>query len=76
MAIGESITGAIGVTHSSISYAPGTWTIDGVSPVNQKWEDGLVPVLEVASGIDIFTFSVIKTAAATFTLLKSFKTFR
>ena len=44
--------------------------IDGNS-VTPKWSGGTAPTAGNASSIDVYTFVVIKTASATFTVLAS-----
>jgi hypothetical protein len=34
-----------------------------------KWQGGTAPSAGNASGIDVYTFNIIKTASATFTVL-------
>ena len=44
--------------------------IDGVA-VTPKWAGGAAPTSGSADSIDVYTFTVIKTANATFTVLAS-----
>jgi hypothetical protein len=70
MSIGQSMTVAFLVTNSSTAYYPTAFTIDGTS-VTPKWQGGAAPTAGNASSIDSYTFTIIKTASATFTVLAS-----
>lgn len=70
MAIGESITCAFLVTQGSTAYYNSALQVDG-SSVTPKWQGGTAPTSGNASGIDVYTYTVIKTASATFTVLAS-----
>lgn len=70
MAVGESITTAVLATQGTTAYYFNTIQIDttGVTP---KWQGGSAPTGGNASGIDSYSFTIIKTADATFTVLAS-----
>jgi len=70
MAIGESLTCAFLVTQGTTAYYNSAVQIDG-SAVTPKWQGGSAPTSGNASGIDVYTYTVIKTASATFTVLAS-----
>ena len=70
MATGESITVAVMATQGTTAYYFNTIQIDGTT-VTPKWQGGSAPTGGNASGIDVYTFTIIKTAAATFTVLAS-----
>lgn len=67
---GESITVSIAVTQGSTAYYLNTYQIDGAA-VTPKWQGGSAPTQGNASGIDVYTFTIIKTASATYTVLAS-----
>ena len=67
MAVGESITVANMRTQGSTAYYISVVQIDG-SAVTPKWVGG-APTGGNASSIDSYTFTIIKTASATFTVL-------
>jgi len=69
MAVGETRTIIHLVTQGSTAYYNNAVTIDGTS-VTPKWQ-GSVPVAGNISGIDAYTYTIIKTASATFTVLAS-----
>jgi hypothetical protein len=70
MATGESITVVFLATQGSTAYYNSAVTIDG-SSVTPKWQGGSAPTLGNASSIDIYSYTIIKTGSATFTVLAS-----
>ena len=67
---GQSATVAFLVTNGSTAYKPTVFQVDG-SAVTPKWQGGTAPASGNASSIDSYTFTIIKTASATFTVLAS-----
>lgn len=71
LAVNDSITLTFLVTQGATPYYPTAHQIDGTS-VTPKWQGGTAPTAGNASGIDIYTYTVIKTAATpTYTVLAS-----
>ena len=72
LGIGESATIAVLVTNGSTAYkpaaSPGAFQVDGVT-VTPKWQGGTAPSAGNANSIDSYTFTIIKTASATYTVL-------
>jgi hypothetical protein len=68
MSTGQSLTVAFLVTNGSTAYKPTSFTVDG-NVVSPKWNGGAAPATGGANGIDSYTFTIIKTASATFTVL-------
>lgn len=68
LANGQSATVAFLVTNGSTAYKPTVFQVDG-SAVTVKWQGGTAPAAGNASSIDSYTFTIIKTASATFTVL-------
>lgn len=68
MATGQSLTVAFLVTQGTTAYYASALTIDGTS-VTPKYQGGSAWAAGNASGIDGYTYTVIKTASATFTVL-------
>ena len=68
MSTGQSLTVAFLVTNGSTAYKPTVFQVDG-SAVTPKWSGGNAPASGGANGIDSYTFTIIKTASATFTVL-------
>jgi hypothetical protein len=73
LGINQSVTGAVLMTQGSTAYYLNTIQVDG-STVTPKWQGG-APTEGNASGIDVYSFTIIKTADATFTVLASLAAF-
>ena len=56
------------VTAGTTPYYASAFQIDG-SAVTPKWSGGVAPTAGNASSIDSYSFTIIKTASATFTVL-------
>jgi len=74
MAIGETRTLTFISTQGSTGYYNNALTIDGAS-VTPKWQGGITPSSGNTSCADTYTYSIIKTANATFTVLASLTKF-
>jgi len=74
MAIGETMTCAIIMQQGSTAYYLNAYQVDG-SSVTPKWSGGSAPTAGNASSIDSYSFTIIKTADATFTVLASLTQF-
>ena len=70
MDTGESITVAHLVAQGGTAYYNSAVTIDG-NAVTPEWQGGAAPTGGNASSIDVYTYTVIKTGSATFTVLAS-----
>jgi hypothetical protein len=70
LAIGQSVTSAILLTNGATPYYLNAYQVDG-SSVTPKWQGGTAPTAGNASSIDSYSFTIIKTADATFTVLAS-----
>ena len=68
--IGQSATCSVLLAQGSTAYYLNAYQVDG-SSVTPKWSGGSAPTEGNASGIDVYTFTIIKTANATFTVLAS-----
>ena len=68
MAVGQSLTLAVPMTQGATAYYLDAFQIDGTA-VTPKWQGGDTPAAGNASGIDTYTFTIIKTASATYTIL-------
>jgi hypothetical protein len=68
--VGQSYTASVVMTQGSTAYYLNAYQVDG-SAVTPKWSGGSAPTAGNASGIDVYTFTIIKTANATFTVLAS-----
>jgi len=68
LATGDAMTFVLLSKQGGTPYYPTSFTVDG-SPVTPIWLGGSAPISGDASSTDVYTFTVIKTAAATFTIL-------
>ena len=67
MAVGETISVTIVTTAAAAGYSA-QLTIDG-GAVTENWVGGSAPSGGGSSGVDIYTYNIIKTASATFTVI-------
>jgi hypothetical protein len=70
MSTGQSLTAAFLVTQGSTAYYNSAVQVDG-SSVTPKWQGGTAPSAGNASSIDVYTYTIVKTGAATFTVFAS-----
>ena len=70
LATGQTVTIAFLVTQGSTAYYASAMTIDGTS-VTPKWQGGTAPTAGNASAVDVYTYTITKTASATYTVLAS-----
>lgn len=68
MATGQSASCVLLITNGSTAYYPTAYQVDG-SAVTPKWSGGTAPSAGNASSIDVYSFTIIKTGSATFTVL-------
>jgi len=74
MSTGQTVTIAFLVTQGSTAYYASAMNIDGTA-VTPKWQGGTAPTKGNASGIDVYTYTITKTASATYTVLASLTQF-
>jgi len=70
MSTGQTITIAFMVTNGSTAYYQSAFTIDGTS-VTPKWQGGTAPTAGDASSTDIYTYTIVKTGSAAYTVFAS-----
>ena len=70
MATGQSISATFLATQGSTAYYNSAVTIDGTS-VTPKWQNGIAPSAGNASSIDVYSYVIVKTGSATYTVLAS-----
>lgn len=70
LSVGESTTFVFMSQQGATAYYPSTIAIDG-SSVTPKWQGGVAPTAGNASSIDIYSFTIVKTAASTYTVFGS-----
>lgn len=68
MTTGDAISAVFLNTNGATAYYASAFTIDGTS-VTPKWSGGTAPAAGNASAIDSYSFTIIKTAANTYTVL-------
>ena len=71
---GQSITVSVLNTNGTTAYYGNAFQIDGVS-VTPKWSNGLAPTAGNASATDAYSFTIIKSAAATYSVFAGMSKF-
>ena len=74
MDTGESITVAHIVKQGGTAYYNSAVQVDG-SSVTPEWQGGVAPSAGNANSLDVYTYTVIKTGAAAFTVLAGLTVF-
>lgn len=70
-AVGQSVTIAFLVTQGATAYYASAFTVDSVA-VTPKWQGGTAPAAGNASSIDVYSYTIVKTAATpTYTVFAS-----
>jgi hypothetical protein len=67
LATGDAITVSFLVTNGATAYYQTAFQIDG-SAVTPKYSGGTAPASGNASAIDVYTYTIVKTASATYTV--------
>ena len=70
METGQSVTMTFLVTQGATAYYNSAVTIDGAS-VTPKWLGGSAPSAGNINGVDVYTYTVIKTGSAAYTVFAS-----
>jgi hypothetical protein len=70
LAVGQSTTVALLWTNGATAYYANVYQIDG-SNVTPKWQGGTAVTAGNANAVDVYAFTLIKTAANTYTVLGS-----
>ena len=74
MHIGQTSVFTLYSAQNNASYYLTDFKIDGASQT-EKWNGGSAPTGGTASGVDVYTFNIMKTADATFTVFATFSNF-
>ena len=74
MHIGQSAVFTAYTGSNNASYYLTDFQIDG-SSITEQWNGGSAPTAGTASGTDVYTFNIMKTADATFTVFATFSNF-
>jgi hypothetical protein len=70
LSTGQSISITFLVTQGATPYFNNAFTVDGAS-ITPKWQSGIVPTAGNANSVDIYSYVIVKTASATFTVFAS-----
>ena len=70
LSTGDAITVVFMCTTGATAYYNSAVQVDG-SSVTPKWQGGSAPTFGNTSSVDIYSYTIIKTASATFTVLAS-----
>jgi len=75
MSTGQTLTVVFMVTQGATAYYNSAVQVDG-SAVTPKWQGGSAPTAGNASSVDVYTYTIIKTGSAAFTVLASLTQFK
>jgi len=67
MTVGQAVEVVLLVTNGATPYYPNAFQIDG-NAVTPKWLTGVAPIAGNANSVDVYVFTIVETAAATFTV--------
>jgi hypothetical protein len=70
MAVNDTRTVTFMVTQGATAYYNSAVTIDGTS-VTPKWQGGVAPTSGSINAVDIYTYAIVKTASATYSVFAS-----
>lgn len=74
LAVNETVTVVFLFTNGTTAYINNVFQID-TAPQTVKWNGGSAPTAGTANAIDVYSYTIIKTAANTYTVLGSFSSF-
>ena len=74
LAVNESVTVVFLFTNGATAYINNIFQIDQVAQT-VKWNGGAAPAAGTPNAIDVYSYTIIKTAANTYTVLGSFSSF-
>jgi len=75
MSTGESITVVFLVTQGSTAYYNSVVQVDGTT-VTPKWQNGSAPTAGNVSSVDAYSYTIVKTGSAAFTVFASLVQFK
>jgi hypothetical protein len=70
MSVGQSFSASFLVTQGATPYYSNGTYVDGVL-ITPKWQSGITPTAGNANSVDIYSYVIVKTANATFTVFAS-----
>ena len=74
MNVGQTTVLTVYSVSSNASYYLTDFQIDG-SSITEKWNGASAPSAGTGSGTDVYTFNIMKTASATFSVYANFSNF-
>jgi hypothetical protein len=74
LAIGQAVTCTLMVTQGATPYKPTVFQVDGVA-ATAKWPDGIAPTGN-ASALDVFGFTIVRTAQRTFVIIADLASYK
>jgi hypothetical protein len=74
LAVGESITAAFLTNNGATAYYNTSVTVDSATPT-VRWQNGVTPTAGNTNSTDIYSYIILKTAAATFTVFATLTKF-
>ena len=75
MSTGQSVAVVFAVTNGGTAYYNSAVTIDGTS-VTPIWQGGTAPTAGNASSVDTYTYNIVKTGSATYTVFAALTQFK
>ena len=76
LSTGQSITVAFLVTNGATAYYNSSVQVDGTTTgVTTRWQGGTAPTAGNASSVDVYAYTIVKTASATFSVFASLTRF-
>ena len=70
MTTGQALTVAFLVTQGATAYKSTAVQVDG-NAITPKWQGGSAPTAGNASSVDVYTYTIVKTGSAAFTVFAS-----
>lgn len=71
MSVGDSVTVTWANTNGTTAYYPSAFQVDG-NAITPKWQGGTAPAAGNASSVDVYVYTIVKTAATpTYTVFAS-----
>ena len=75
MATGETVTAVFLVTNGATAYYNNVVQVDGVT-VTPKWQNGSAPTAGNINSVDSYSYAIVKTGSAAFTVFASLVQFK
>jgi hypothetical protein len=77
MSTGQSVAVVFAVTNGGTAYYNSSVQVDGTtSGVTTIWQGGTAPTAGNASSVDTYTYNIVKTASATYTVFAALTQFK